>query len=60
MCLNYSSFATIFRKQWLKTIGSPSSRIEKAVFKNEKEIKSYTYDSFKIKRQKWTVIERNS
>ncbi|XP_023016663.2 acylphosphatase-2 [Leptinotarsa decemlineata] len=37
-------------KTWLQKTGSPSSRIDKAVFTNEKDINQHTYDSFKIKR----------
>ncbi|XP_028141150.1 acylphosphatase-2 [Diabrotica virgifera virgifera] len=37
-------------KLWLQETGSPSSRIDKAVFSNQKTINQYTYDSFKIKR----------
>ncbi|KAG6445259.1 hypothetical protein O3G_MSEX003824 [Manduca sexta] len=33
---------------WLKTTGSPSSRIDKAEFKNQKEISEYTFDNFSI------------
>ncbi|XP_013192606.2 acylphosphatase-2 isoform X1 [Amyelois transitella] len=34
--------------QWLKTTGSPSSRIEKAEFRNQKEITEYSFDNFSI------------
>nr|XP_023016662.1 acylphosphatase-1-like [Leptinotarsa decemlineata]XP_023016663.1 acylphosphatase-1-like [Leptinotarsa decemlineata] len=37
-------------KTWLQKTGSPSSRIDKAVFTNEKDINQHTYDSFKIKK----------
>ncbi|XP_057661144.1 acylphosphatase-1-like [Diorhabda carinulata] len=37
-------------KNWLEKTGSPRSKIEKAVFCNEKEIEHLTYDSFKIVR----------
>nr|XP_053604718.1 acylphosphatase-2-like isoform X2 [Plodia interpunctella]XP_053604719.1 acylphosphatase-2-like isoform X3 [Plodia interpunctella] len=33
---------------WLKTTGSPSSKIEKAEFRNQKEIAEYTFDNFDI------------
>ncbi|XP_034829432.1 acylphosphatase-2-like [Maniola hyperantus] len=36
--------------QWLRTTGSPSSQIDKAEFKNQKDISEYTYTSFDIKR----------
>ena len=36
-------------KTWLRTEGSPSSRIDRAVFKNEKEIQEYSYKGFSIK-----------
>ncbi|KAM3958944.1 acylphosphatase-2 [Aphomia sociella] len=35
---------------WLETTGSPSSKIEKAVFSNQKDITDYTFDNFKILR----------
>ncbi|KAK9737275.1 Acylphosphatase [Popillia japonica] len=37
-------------KKWLKSTGSPSSRIEKAEFSNETDIKSLTFGTFDIKR----------
>ncbi|KAF2897262.1 hypothetical protein ILUMI_08902, partial [Ignelater luminosus] len=37
-------------KHWLQNTGSPSSRIEKAEFTNEKEIQDYNYSGFSIKR----------
>ena len=37
-------------KDWLTKTGSPSSRIEKAVFSEEKEIKEYTFENFSIRR----------
>ncbi|GJQ76323.1 hypothetical protein Trydic_g2046 [Trypoxylus dichotomus] len=37
-------------KQWLKNTGSPSSRIEKAEFRNQADIKNLTFTSFDIKR----------
>ncbi|KAJ0183140.1 hypothetical protein K1T71_001116 [Dendrolimus kikuchii] len=33
---------------WLKYTGSPSSRIDKAEFRNEKDINEYTFDNFGI------------
>ncbi|XP_027132515.1 acylphosphatase-2 [Larimichthys crocea] len=33
-------------KHWLKTIGSPSSRIDRAVFSNEREISKLEINSF--------------
>lgn len=39
-----------FRKYWLHNTGSPSSRIEKADFKNEKEISQYSFSNFTIKQ----------
>ncbi|XP_047509264.1 acylphosphatase-2-like [Pieris napi] len=36
--------------QWLKTTGSPSSKIDKADFNNNKEIDDYTFKSFDIRR----------
>ncbi|CAH0720174.1 unnamed protein product, partial [Brenthis ino] len=35
---------------WLKNTGSPSSRIDKADFKNDKEISEYTFNNFDIRR----------
>lgn len=35
---------------WLKTTGSPSSQIDKADFKNAKDISEYTFTSFDIRR----------
>nr|XP_022903586.1 acylphosphatase-2-like [Onthophagus taurus] len=37
-------------KRWLEKTGSPSSRIDKAVFSNEKEAKSGQFSSFEIRR----------
>ena len=37
-------------KTWLQTTGSPSSRIEKAVFTNQRNIDKYSFDTFKIIR----------
>ncbi|XP_053653750.1 acylphosphatase-2 isoform X1 [Cherax quadricarinatus] len=36
-------------KDWLKKTGSPSSRIDKVEFKNEREIQDYTFKNFSIK-----------
>lgn len=36
-------------KRWLQYIGSPSSKIERAEFKNEKEIDDYSFSDFNIK-----------
>lgn len=36
--------------QWLKTTGSPSSSIDKAEFKNQKDITKYEFEDFKIKK----------
>ncbi|XP_054759716.1 acylphosphatase-2-like [Lytechinus pictus] len=37
-------------KSWLKTKGSPKSRIDKAVFSNEKNVDELTFKSFDIMR----------
>ncbi|KAJ2949044.1 hypothetical protein O0L34_g5985 [Tuta absoluta] len=37
-------------KKWLQTTGSPKSKIEKAVFKNELPLTSCAYRSFEIRR----------
>ncbi|KAE8607777.1 hypothetical protein XENTR_v10011282 [Xenopus tropicalis] len=36
-------------KNWLQNVGSPMSRIDKAVFSNEHEIQALEYTSFKTK-----------
>ncbi|CAH0675396.1 unnamed protein product [Chilo suppressalis] len=36
--------------QWLKTTGSPSSQIDKAEFRNHKDISEYTFTDFSIRR----------
>ncbi|KAL0830374.1 hypothetical protein ABMA28_002560 [Loxostege sticticalis] len=33
---------------WLKSTGSPSSQIDKAEFRNQKDINEYTFDDFSI------------
>jgi acylphosphatase len=35
---------------WLQKIGSPSSRIDKAVFSPVKQISAYSFDGFVIRR----------
>ncbi|KAG7298808.1 hypothetical protein JYU34_017243 [Plutella xylostella] len=35
---------------WLRNKGSPTSRIDKAEFKNLKDIETYQYDGFSIRR----------
>ncbi|XP_026292331.1 acylphosphatase-2-like isoform X3 [Frankliniella occidentalis] len=37
-------------KYWLQRTGSPESSIDKAEFRNVKEIESYTFTSFEIRR----------
>uniref|UniRef100_A0A023EEW2 Acylphosphatase n=1 Tax=Aedes albopictus TaxID=7160 RepID=A0A023EEW2_AEDAL len=37
-------------KHWLQTKGSPTSRIDKAVFSEMKEIVKYSFNDFSIKR----------
>ncbi|XP_072164574.1 acylphosphatase-1-like isoform X2 [Diadema setosum] len=37
-------------KKWLRTKGSPKSRIDKAVFSNEQEIETLTFQTFDIIR----------
>ena len=37
-------------RSWLQTTGSPQSRIEKAVFRNQRQIDNFSYDTFKIVR----------
>ena len=39
-----------YRKDWLSKTGSPSSRISKAEFKNEKDIEEFTFKTFDIKK----------
>ncbi|XP_075975210.1 acylphosphatase-1-like [Anticarsia gemmatalis] len=36
--------------QWLKTKGSPTSTIQKAEFRNQKEITEYTFQDFGIRK----------
>merc|ERR1712001_430517 len=36
-------------KEWLRNEGSPRSRIEKAIFRNEKEIEQYTFKGFYVR-----------
>ena len=36
-------------KNWLRREGSPSSRIDQAIFKNEREIEEYSFAKFSIK-----------
>ncbi|XP_046996861.1 acylphosphatase-2-like isoform X2 [Schistocerca americana] len=36
-------------KKWLQTTGSPSSKIEKAEFRNEAPIRQYSFASFTVK-----------
>lgn len=35
---------------WLRTTGSPSSKIDKAEFKNEKDITEYSFNDFTIRK----------
>ena len=37
-------------KDWLQRTGSPMSRIDRAVFTEEREIREYSFDTFKIVR----------
>ncbi|XP_046977591.1 acylphosphatase-2-like [Vanessa cardui] len=37
-------------RNWLKNTGSPSSQIDKAEFKNDKDITEYTFSNFDIRR----------
>ncbi|KAM8704305.1 hypothetical protein ACLKA7_008845 [Drosophila subpalustris] len=37
-------------KEWLKTKGSPASRIEKVEFSPTKEISNYSYNGFTIRK----------
>lgn len=37
---------------WLKSTGSPSSKIDKAEFRNQRDISEYTYDDFVIIRDR--------
>ena len=38
------------RKRWLQTKGSPKSRIDKAVFAEERDLPAATYRAFGIER----------
>ena len=42
-------YSKSYRKTWLKSVGSPHSKITKAVFTNEKEISEFDYKSFSVK-----------
>ncbi|XP_068617285.1 acylphosphatase-1-like [Battus philenor] len=37
--------------QWLRSTGSPSCKIDNAIFKNEKEIGDYTFADFSIRKE---------
>lgn len=39
-------------KIWLQSVGSPASHIDKAEFKNERDIDEYTFTEFDIIRKK--------
>ncbi|XP_063534691.1 acylphosphatase-2-like [Cydia strobilella] len=39
-----------FMMHWLKTVGSPSSQIDKAEFRNPQDIDQYTFDNFTIRK----------
>ncbi|XP_076047767.1 acylphosphatase-1-like isoform X2 [Oratosquilla oratoria] len=41
--------AVVVMKDWLRNTGSPSSRITKAEFRNEKEIEAVSFSHFNIK-----------
>lgn len=43
----YITIFTLFRKKWLQKTGSPKSRIEKCIFKNEREIDKADFTEFK-------------
>ena len=36
-------------KEWLHNEGSPRSRIDRAIFRNEKEIEQYTFKGFYVR-----------
>ena len=36
-------------KEWLRNEGSPRSRIDRAIFRNEKEIEQYTFKEFYVR-----------
>ena len=38
-------------KTWLRNTGSPSSRIDRAVFSNETEIQQFTFQNFSVRSQ---------
>lgn len=38
------------RQKWLKKVGSPASRIDRALFTHTKEIESYESESFIVKK----------
>ncbi len=41
---------THYRKEWLSTVGSPKSRIDRCDFSQEKSIPKLEYPSFTIRR----------
>lgn len=47
---NYTRVHVLFfRKNWLSEVGSPESRIDKAEFRDEKEISKLEFESFVVK-----------
>lgn len=40
-----------YRQEWLKTTGSPRSRIDRVLFSDFEEIADFTFDTFQIFRQ---------
>lgn len=42
-------FVSLFRKAWLSKVGSPSSRIDRTDFSNEKTISKLEYSNFSIR-----------
>lgn len=44
------NFHCLCRMHWLKTTGSPSSKIEKCEFRNQQDIEDYTFNNFEIQR----------
>lgn len=47
--LKLSGFYLFSRKQWLSEVGSPDSKIEKAEFKDEKDINKLDFENFVVK-----------
>jgi hypothetical protein len=50
VCYKYMFCISLLRKEWLSSIGSPRSRIDRCEFKREKVIDRTEYSSFNIRK----------